>query len=286
MKKRTCIVDYILIVVLVTFISMFLYGENNNLVTTELTYTNSRIPKNFDGYRIVQLSDLHNKQFGKNQSALISEIKKAKPNLLVLTGDMIDGRKTNMAISLQLTKQLCDIAPVYYVSGNHEKISGIYDEFKCRLQEDGIVVLDNEKADIEMSNQYITLAGLQDVGFYAYRFAEEDAWHKELKSHLSSLLQKSDHFTLVLSHRPELLPEYAACKAELVFCGHAHGGQIELPLIGGLIAPGQGLFPEHTKGSCVFSDTTMIISRGLGNSLFPLRIFNRPELVVLELKSK
>ena len=149
--------DYILIVVLLTFISIFLYGENNNLVTTELTYTNSRIPKNFDGYRIVQLSDLHNKQFGENQSALVSEIKKAKPNLLLLTGDMIDGRKTNMAISLELTKQLSAIAPAYYVSGNHEKISGIYDEFKRRLQEDGIVVLDNEKVDIELSNQYLSL---------------------------------------------------------------------------------------------------------------------------------
>lgn len=282
-KKKVKVICIMLIIVVL--LTAFLHWQNNDIVTANIDYTNSELPQNFSNFKIVQISDLHNKSFGNNQRQLITKITKAQPDIIVITGDLIDKNRTDVEIAIEFSKQALQIAPVYYVSGNHEKISGKYDELKARLLEAGVAVLDNEIDSIDRNGEVINIIGLSDIGFYADQDTDGKGYRETLHNHLASLLASSDKFSVVLSHRPDLINEYTDCRVKLVLTGHAHGGQIRLPFIGGLIAPGQGLFPSYTSGSYVVDKTTMIVSRGLGNSGFPFRVFNRPEIVVITLKN-
>ena len=173
------------------------------------------------------------------------------------------------------------IAPVYYVSGNHEAIlpDEDYQALTDGLRGLGVCVLEDESAELTRDGQSIRLIGLTDIGFHPGTLEEKkDA----LRTALSALLPE-DEFSVTLAHRPELMDVYTECGAPLVLSGHAHGGQIRLPGIGGLIAPGQGLFPKYTDGKYEESGTTMVVSRGIGNSVLPLRVNDRPQIVVVQL---
>lgn len=273
----------ILVVMICIVMGLFAFckWQNNGIVMHEITYKNEDIPKAFEGYRILQISDLHNKVFGSGQEKLLAKIKKAQPDIIVVTGDLIDAYHTDMDVAMTLIDGATAIAPVYYVSGNHEAWSGLYDKVKAQLEKHGAVVLDNEKALIAQKEEAIELIGLADPSVTNADWFEYGV--SDMAQVLDELTKESNNFKILLSHRPELFDIYASSSVDLVFSGHAHGGQVRLPFIGGLIAPDQGLFPKLTEGMHTSGHTSMVISRGLGNSIIPLRLFNRPELIVVTL---
>jgi len=269
---------------------IFCYRQNNSIIVTNINYVNSKIPNNFNGYKILHISDLHNKEFGKNQKKLISLTKELNPDIIVVTGDLIDSRRTtidDMHIALSYMKSATDIAPVYYVSGNHEERSNLYNDLKIALEECGVINMNDTHKNIELNGDSISLLGLADISFNPIISSEYNTSTLGFYEILGNLKTESNNkFTILLSHRPELIKLYSKENIDLVFSGHAHGGQIRLPFLGGLIAPNQGFFPKYTNGIHKHNSTSLVISRGLGNSLAPQRIFNRPELVVVTLSNK
>lgn len=252
----------------------FLYWQNNGLILTQKTYTKN-VPGGFDGYKILQVSDLQNKVFGKNQEKLLRKISTATPDLIVITGDLIDRNRTDLDVAMEFVEGAVTIAPVYYVSGNHEHQSGCFDELAEKLTDAGVIVLENGKSIIERNGDTMEIIGLADKRVNPY-YAQV----------LSTLMKGADEnsFKILLSHRPELFETYVENGVHLAFTGHAHGGQIRLPFIGGIFAPNQGFLPTYTSGIYEKENTAMVVSRGLGNSTFPFRIFNRPELVMVTLE--
>ena len=261
----------------------FLYWQNNGLVISRYTYTGSRIPAGFDGYTIVQVSDLHGKRFGRGQQRLLAAIREARPDLIVMTGDLTDRRRYRAEPALELVRGAAQIAPVYAVSGNHEAWGGQYDAFGAQLTRAGARVLDDQAAAVSSNGDEILLLGLRDPAFFTDRGAGQTALTQTERQ--LAAWAKLDGCKVLLSHRPELLKLYAKAGMDIAFSGHAHGGQFRLPGLGGLYAPHQGFFPAYSEGACAAPPTTMFVSRGLGNSLFPQRLFNRPELVVVTLQA-
>ena len=265
---------------LLVLLAWLLHG-NRNLVITEYRVNSNRIPEPFDGFRIVQISDLHNAQFGKENERLLEHLSHAEPDVIVLTGDLVDSRRTDVEIALSFAAEAVQIAPVYYVPGNHEARIPEYEQLKSDLTEAGVTVLENQKAQLDRDGKYITLLGIQDPSFYTdYLTGDSRAVTAQA---IKNLQNKTDGYTVLLSHRPELFDTYVSAGVDLVFSGHAHGGQFRIPFIGGLIAPNQGFFPEYDAGQFQRENTTMIVSRGVGNSILPVRINNPPEIVVVEL---
>lgn len=247
----------------------FLYWQDNDIVINRMQVSHPGLPKEFQGYRILQISDLQNKPFGNQQRYLIKKIKKVDADVIFITGDLLDANRTNLEDAMDLIRQIIPVAPIYYVSGNHEFRSGMYEELLLQLQMAGVHILDNDIAKLEINKSNIKLIGLADIRA-----------NKNYKFVLRKLRRKcKNDFTILLSHRPEIFSLYVQQKIHLAFTGHAHGGQIRLPFIGGLFSPNQGFLPKYTTGVYNEEDTKMIVSRGLGNSRFPFRIGNQPELV-------
>jgi len=285
-RKSNPIILTFIISLMVLLTSGFLYWQNNAIGITSIVYENKRVPQAFDGFKIVQISDLHNKDF---HGKLAEKIIEQKPDIIVITGDMIDSRKTNVADAMKLMEEIQGIAQVYYVSGNHEARSPSFDVLREALLSMDVVLLDGKYAHIEKSGESIGILGVADpLSIRSDSFADDQEYVLNSIDMIYKSAETRAPFNILLSHRPELLKAYALSGVDMVFSGHAHGGQIRLPFIGGVIAPNQGFFPELTEGQHTLTDsdreTTLIISRGLGNSLFPFRIFNRPELVVVTLK--
>lgn len=256
----------------------FLYWQDNGLMLTEMTYR-GEVPQAFDGYKILQVADLQNKVFGENQVPLYRKIKQAAPDMIVMTGDLLDRHegRTDVDAAMAFIEEIKTIAPVYFVSGNHEHQSGEWETLAEQLVAAGVTVLDNGKSIIEHNGETITLLGLAD---------------KKVNPHYDKILHtlmagQEDSFNILLSHRPELFETYVKEEIDLAFTGHAHGGQIVIPFLRqGIFAPHQGFFPKYTEGMHEKDGTVMVVSRGLGNSSFPFRIFNRPELVLVTLKKE
>lgn len=263
-----------------TILISFFYFQNNVIVTTEYSYSSKKIPENFNGFKILQLSDLHGKSFGKNQKHLINKVKIAKPNLIVFTGDLIDAINYNDKNSLLLMEKLVQIAPVYYATGNHEWKSGKYNSLETELKKTGVHVMRNSYKEILNGKNKIFLLGIDDPANKDRLYSEQLITEKRI-SKLNKKINSESDIKILLSHRPELLSLYSKYNINLVFTGHAHGGQFRIPFVGGLIAPNQGLFPKYTSGEYTKNNTTMIVNRGLGNSIIPIRIFNQPEIVIL-----
>lgn len=277
-KKIICVLVGILLVLIV-----WIAWGNTALELNTYTISNHELPDAFDGYRVAQVSDLHNAEFSDGNQRLLDMLREAEPDMIAITGDLIDSRKTNIAVALAFAKEAVKIAPCYYVSGNHEARVSEYRELKTGLEAAGVTVLDDARVEIEIFGKSITVIGVNDPSFHA-DYLTSDAAVMDRK--LSELSSEDAGFTILLSHRPELFDTYAAHDMDLVLTGHAHGGQFRLPLIGGLIAPNQGLFPKYDDGLYSEGNTNMIVSRGLGNSIIPFRFNNRPEVVLIELKSQ
>lgn len=274
----------VLLFIVIISIGLFAFfkWQNNSITISEIAFKNDTIPESFNGYKILQISDLHNKEFGSKQNKILGKIEKINPDIIVITGDLIDSNNTNIDVAMDLIDGIINIAPIYYVSGNHEAWSGSYNDLKSKLENSGVVVLDNKKTEFFNDRDSIDIIGLADTSFIESDWLEYGG-NSETKNLLNKLTEDSTNFKILLSHRPELFDIYSNSNVNLVFSGHAHGGQFRLPFIGGLIAPDQGFFPKLTEGIHTSNNTSMIISRGLGNSIIPVRIFNRPELIVVTL---
>lgn len=274
----------VLLFIVIISIGLFAFfkWQNNSITISEIAFKNDTIPESFNGYKILQISDLHNKEFGSKQNKILGKIEKINPDIIVITGDLIDSNNTNIDVAMDLIDGIINIAPIYYVSGNHEAWSGSYNDLKSKLENSGVVVLDNKKTEFFNDRDSIDIIGLADTSFIESDWLEYGG-NSETKNLLNKLAEDNTNFKILLSHRPELFDIYSNSNVNLVFSGHAHGGQFRLPFIGGLIAPDQGFFPKLTEGIHTSNNTSMIISRGLGNSIIPVRIFNRPELIVVKL---
>ncbi|QQK08849.1 metallophosphoesterase [Miniphocaeibacter halophilus] len=267
-------VKYLLLFVLLIFIVFTIY-ENFSLGITEITYENKKIPKSFNNYRILQISDYHNKKF-LQEEYFLNKVKSTKPDIILITGDIINSRNPKYKVVEKTLEEIIKIAPVYYVTGNHESRLEEFPQFIEKMKNIGVEVLEDSSLEVQKENSKINIIGVNDPAYYG---------KKHLFSKVRDLI-KEDDFNILLSHRPEYFKEYVKLGVDLVFSGHAHGGQIKIPFIGAVLAPNQGFFPDYAEGLHRKDNTSLIISRGIGSSLIPIRVFNQGELVVVELRSK
>ena len=280
---------YMLITIVILaglLITVYLLYQNTYPVSTHITVKNKSIPKEFNGYKIIQISDYHNAHLLNGHNRLLFLIKSAAPDIIVITGDFFDSRRTDINSSISFAEELTEIAPCYYIPGNHEsRKSESYQKLLNVFNELNVKVLTNESIELEQGSGEITLIGLTDPSFVA---DENDSAHikETIKTNLNKAVPENTNYKILLSHRPEHINLYAEYKADLVLSGHAHGGQLRFPFKNGIIAPGQGFFPRYTSGLYKINDTDMIVSRGIGNSKFPFRINNRPEIVIITLANE
>ena len=231
-----------------------------------------------DGLKIVQISDVHSADI---QGELQTALREAAPDLIVFTGDLVNREDRDLSCALSLAAMAAQIAPAYYAPGNHEADNPCYPELREGLEEAGVTVLENENVQLWYRGAQVNIIGLLDLAFHPQG---RTAAREELPGLIQDL---SVHGALnvVLSHRPSLMEEYEESGADLVFSGHAHGGQVRMPLIGPLFAPDEGALPDYTAGTYLAGETWVVISRGLGNGTpFP-RLWNAPELVVVTMRA-
>lgn len=263
-KKKAVIFAVVLVILLI-----FCWWQNNMLTVSQYTYSSPKVAE-LDGFRIVQISDLHNKNFG---SRLINKISELNPDIIVITGDIADSNHTNIENALEFAEKSAQIAPSYYVTGNHEYWLEISEreELLDGLKSAGIKILDDETVTVEKDGASFSLTGLDD---------------NTLTGDFRNILPSDENsLNILLAHEPQYIAEYSSWgSVDLVFTGHAHGGQFILPFIGGVVAPDQGFFPKYTSGMHQSGDTSMVISRGLGNSIIPVRLFNFPDIVCVDLQ--
>lgn len=266
-RKRNLFLALSTIVILLAWI----FWTNTSITVSRYTIDSAKITSDSNGFKIVQVSDLHNHDW---RTKLIKKIQKEFPNIIVVTGDLVDSSHPDIEVAMDFIKKALKIAPVFYVTGNHEAWLTDYDKLEQKLKAAGVIILDNTHMLLDFDKYSLNIIGIKDSDFQ-----QGDGVVATIESQM-----ESDHYNIVLSHRPELFKEYVKTDADLVLTGHAHGGQFRIPFVGGVVAPNQGLFPKYTAGLKTERDTTMIVSRGLGNSIIPVRINNIPELVVVTLK--
>ena len=258
---------------------LFFYDQQNRIQTETITAASDRLPAGFDGYRIVQISDLHGKEFGEDNHILLEKTAELEPDLIAITGDVIDD-PDQMGILESLARGLAAIAPTFYVTGNHEWAIREAATVKSLMEEYGVTVLSNEYLKLERGGDTIVLAGIDDPnGPYDQKTPEE--LYGEIHAALG------DPYVLLLAHRNEYYQVYGRCGFDLTLCGHVHGGLIRLPFTDGLVDnTRRRFFPTHTAGLYPLDGGgTLMVSRGLGNGGISFRLFNRPHLPVIVLKA-
>ena len=277
-RGRGCLTALIILALIAAAAAFLIKDSREDLEISRYEVKSQKLPESFDGFKIVQLSDLHGAEFGKDGMGLVEKVKELEPDIIALTGDFVTD-EGDLAAVKKLAGRLTELCPVYFVSGNHEFGSGLAVKVRNILERAGVKYLSNEYLTISRGEDGILLGGVEDPLAYADMLSPDELAQKMNDA-------APDAFKILLGHRNYWMTEYPELPVDLIFCGHAHGGQIRLPFIGGLLAPEQGLFPKYTSGVHKLGAVTMVISRGLGNSLFPFRIFNRPEVVCLQLKAK
>ena len=284
MKKMTKRKTVILVacIALIALIVWTLWG-NSALEVHTYTIASNRLSESFSGFCIAQVSDLHNAEMGGGNENLLAMLRGSEPDIIVITGDMVDSYHTNIDIALRFSEAAMEIAPCYYVTGNHEARISEFDDLKAGLEAAGVIFLENKRIELEQEGEVIALLGVCDPSFQTdYLFGDSAS---VISGTLQELTAADDAYTILLSHRPELFDTYVKSGVDLVFSGHAHGGQFRLPFVGGLVAPNQGLFPEYDAGLFTEGNTTMVVSKGVGNSIIPVRFNNRPEIIVVVLET-
>lgn len=288
------IVTVLLVIIGITILCFLLvcgisYIENRKLTTTYYDVTSSKIPKEFEGYRIAFLTDLHSSQFGENNEQLLLELNQQTPDCVVIGGDLFvanPGQEVKTAANL--VNSLCEKYPVYYGLGNHEHRTKLYPniygtmwEQYISLLSDHVQFLVNEKQYLERDGARIALYGLDLAAEYYRRFTLQPMEEDYLHSILGDV--NEEEYSIMIGHNPDYFPRYAQWGADLVLAGHIHGGLVRLPIIGGLLSPMVRFFPKYDKGRYHIGQSEMILSGGLGNHTFKFRVCNIPELVLLEL---
>ena len=277
------------------FILMYLYIKYNvnTLEVTKYVVENKKVPKEFDGYNIVQISDLHSKLFGENNKKLIQKIKSLNPDIVVVTGDLIDGENNNYNVALDFMKEISKLYRVYYIIGNHEQKSLIkkykdeYKDYFNKLHQIDFVNLDNNKVEIVKGDSNINLYGLTvPYSCYKYLFDNQETTSIDI-DFLEEKLGKVDReqFNILLAHTPFYFDEYEKWGADLTLCGHVHGGIVRLPIVGGLLSPDRKFFPKYDLGEYTKNKSTMIVSKGLGGAKVLIRVNCKPEIVNIKLKN-
>ena len=276
-----------MVVLVLALLLLWFSWQQEAIVAETCIVRSAELPEAFDGLRIVHLSDLHGKEFGENNARLLAAVKELQPDLIAITGDLID-RVEQYEMLPALARGLTDIAPTYYVTGNHEwsvEWSGNDDAvhtLKELLTEAGVVVLSNEYALLERGEGSVVLAGVDDPNGYADQKTPEELYGEIKEEHPGSMV-------LLLAHRNDAIERYAAAGYDLVLSGHGHGGIIRLPFTDGLLSPARTFFPTWTAGAYEVEDTVLFVSRGLGNNTVPIpgfRLFNRPHLPLLILSNQ
>lgn len=284
------------------------YLANEHVYVTEYKVEDTQIPQEFDGFRIVQVTDVHSIRNQEQSDLLYNTVVNERPDAIVITGDLLDSTyytEENKALkeglsdkmagqdTVDFIKRLTEHYYVYFVYGNHEMI--LLDDvdnnpFKVALEEMGVIFLNNDGVKITKENESIYMLGIQDPStlYKDSDYAEYDNHPDRINAMMTNVmaLKEEDLYTVVLSHRPEYFMTYTGYDADLVLTGHAHGGQVRLPGIGGLYTPGQGWFPEYTEGVFEKNGTKMIVCRGIGNTVEIPRIFNPPEINTIVLKKE
>lgn len=278
--------EYIFIIIIVMAviiaIGVFLYLQNNII---DITKYNLKYDKADEPIRIVQLSDLHSKPFKK----VLKKIDEIKPDIICITGDYINDREKNKKKMLKYAKALVARAKVYYITGNHERRLENFDELMNGLAEVGFIVLLNRVSVYNDKGFEIDFLGLDEnqANFDDYKARKKGTFEYKDMSPYFKQLDELGGYKIVLSHYPENFEgvkemNYSQYDFDLQLSGHAHGGQFCLPFIGPVYSPGQGLKPKYAKGS-FGNRPKLIVSRGLGNAEFPFRLFNHPEINVINI---
>lgn len=280
----------LLIILLLIVLTVVWVAWSNFALVTTIIEVKQQYPE-LDGFKIVQVSDLHNYEFGEGNENLIKRVEKEKPNIITITGDFVDTltnfvdapEKLNKT-ALDLAEKLTKIAPTYYVTGNHE--SGVvgYKELMEELRKRGVEILDNRIVKVEYNNAYVNVAGILDPSDNGYSFDYVQVCIDRLDEMMKNLTD--DYYTVLLAHRPEYINVYSKYDIDLVLSGHIHGGQFRIPFLGGVVSPNREFFPKYDSGLYQEGNTNMIVSRGLGSSSsLKVRINNRPEIVSIVLKN-
>lgn len=283
MEMRICMKRFKLSkihVILIAFALLIIYiacGLYADLKTTTYDLSSNKLPKSFDGFKIANISDLHCSYFGENQEDLIEAIKEYNPDIIVLTGDIIDENNIDFNCVEKMLSGICDIAPIYSVSGNHElshykahmKLKRMYESY-------GVNILENEEVSIIRDGEEIRLFGLAYIGSYGGKSVSTVVGERMPKA-------DDDYYSILLHHRSDIFDSLSLFGYDLVIAGHTHGGVIRLPFVGGVLSNDHTLFPEYDGGIFIENDSTMISSKGLGESNSIPRFYNRRELVFITL---
>lgn len=285
-RGKKILIILIIALAAVALAALLVYRHNITVTVSELTVPAAALPEEWDGLTIAQVSDLHNSDFDGHGRQLIDLLAAAEPDLIAVTGDLLDSYHPDLELALAFICEAVEIAPVYYVSGNHEaRLPQLYQQLCEDMTEAGAVVLDDRSLLLQRGDSSIELLGLADPNFTISAAMSGQERQQRISARLEDLLSGEGEYSILLSHRPELAELYAEAGIDLVLSGHAHGGQIRLPLIGALFAPNQGLFPKYTSGLYRLGETALVVSRGLGNSRFPFIINNPPELLIITLQA-
>ena len=263
------------ILVIIVLVCLLLDSQRR-ICTGVYTVEKENLPVSFDGFRIVQLSDLHGAEFGQGNKRLLETVAALEPDLIAVTGDLVDEQE-DMNPMLALMGELSELALCCYVTGNHEWALADTAGLKTAIKARGVRVLDNRCLQLTRDGESITLCGVDDPNGPADMMLPEEVIDAARREH-------PEDFLLLLGHRNDWARKHAGLDADLILCGHGHGGLVRLPWVGGLFGTERNLFPRHTEGLVETETFTMLVSRGLGNSPGTLRLFNNPEIVVVNLK--
>ena len=248
----------------------YLYFDLHSIAVKRYTIAISKLPIEFQGFTILHLSDLHSKKYGDGQRYLIELINRQQFDAVAITGDLVDKSNPGMEPAIALVKGL-QSKPLFFVPGNHEWWTNY--EIKSPLKDHGVQILENGHFKYNIGNSHIWIMGVDDP------YLGRDQLNMALEG-VSDSVPK-----VLLAHAPNIFSKAVEANVDLVLVGHTHGGQIRLPLVGAVVAPGQGLFPKFDYGHFTSGSTNMIINGGLGESVLPIRFYNRPEIVLVTLVS-
>lgn len=287
MKNKKVIVSIAIVLVFIGILMCFI----TKIDVTKYTISNEKIPEEFNGFKIVQLSDFHSQGYRDTTEKLISKVKDINPDIIVMTGDMVSWDMEDIEEVKILIKSLVEVYPIYYIDGNHEHLAeisrpGRYVAFNEFMQELGVTTIKNDYVEIYKGNKSINLYGINlpldgATGLYVNRFQLEENYVEKTLSEADK-----EKFNILLAHTPTFIKQYSQWGADLVLSGHMHGGIVRIPFTNiGLLSPGRTIFPRYAAGKFKVNDTTMIVNRGIGTSSFKLRVFNNQEIAVITLKS-
>lgn len=276
-RGRGCLTALIILALIAAAAAFLIKDSRDDLEISRYEVKSQKLPESFDGFKIVQLSDLHGAEFGEDGMELVEKVKELEPDIIALTGDFVTDEGDLAAVE-KLAARLVKLCPVYFVSGNHEFGSGLAVKVRNILERAGVKYLSNEYLTISRGEDGILLGGVEDPLAYADMLSPDELAQKMNDA-------APDAFKILLGHRNYWMTEYPELPVDLIFCGHAHGGLVRIPGVGGLIGTDRRLFPDFDAGQFNNGRYTLIVSRGLGNSVSIPRVFNRPEIVCVELSS-